>query len=217
MYTVVDAFFAQIKFCFTRHWVDQQRRYILNKNAINQALQCTRKKPLIDWLIRNRWWLRRQANSNFDSNYGLKISRTKQPSERSSRWANKQRLTRIEWISAGSIWLTCELELHVVCGTLLVDVKQAILSDGACYCPTKTIIFDGVPGGPSTGLWTTVWLKISALKRTSSLLGTPKSGSASGNPTICFHFWSNGMERDGMFDVTLGSTMASTDKLLPPR
>ena len=61
---------------FMHCWVNQRLRYILSKNAVNQALQCTRKKPLTDWLIRNQWWLRRQTNSNLDSNQGLRISRT---------------------------------------------------------------------------------------------------------------------------------------------
>ena len=61
---------------FMRCWVNQRLRCIFNKNAVNQALQCTRKKLLIVWLIRNQWRLRRQTNLNLDSNQRLRISRT---------------------------------------------------------------------------------------------------------------------------------------------
>ena len=83
--------------------------------------------------------------------------------------------------------------------------------------PKQVFIFNGVPEGPRTGPRITAWLKMSALKRMSMLLGTLKSESASGKPTRCLHVLLNKTERDGMFDGTLGSTMASTGKLLPPQ
>ena len=49
----------------------------------------------------------------------------------------------------------------------------------------------------------------------STLLGTLKLESANSKSTRCLHFSLNGMERDGMSDVTLGSTMASMGRLLP--
>ena len=45
---------------------------------------------------------------------------------------------------------------------------------------------------------------MSAPKRMSTLLGNPKSKSASGKSMRCFHFLLIGMEHDGMSDVTLG-------------
>ena len=73
---VVRALYAQIQECFcVVEWINDLDIFRI-KNAVNQALQCTRKKPLINWLIRNRWRLRRQTNSNLDWNQGLRISRT---------------------------------------------------------------------------------------------------------------------------------------------
>ena len=116
---------------FTR-WVDQRRRYtctcIFQINAVNQAFQCARKKPLIDWLIRNQWWLRQQANSSLysmNSNHGLSIShRNNQINDRVGEWTNEGG-AKIEWSIYWQQTILCEPAL--VCGALLIDVKQAIL------------------------------------------------------------------------------------------
>ena len=100
-----------------RHWLDQRRRYISNWKAVNHSLQCTRKKPLINWVIHDRWQLRWQANSNLDSNHGLRI---KWPNERSSRWMNKRRLSK-DWVSL--CWKQTTYGLELVHCTLLINVK----------------------------------------------------------------------------------------------
>ena len=90
----------------------------------SQPSSSMHKKPLIDWLIYNQW-LRRQANSNLDSNHGLRISRINdRMNNRAAKRTNEDWL-KIEWVSAGSKRLIWELEL--VNGTLLIDVKQTKL------------------------------------------------------------------------------------------
>ena len=82
--TVFILFTYSLCSCFIRsnkivlcviEWINDGEVFRI-KSAVNQALQCTRKKPLIDWLIRNWWQLRRQANSSLDSNHGLRMSCT---------------------------------------------------------------------------------------------------------------------------------------------
>ena len=143
---------------FMRHWVNQRLRYISNKNAVNQALQCTRKKPLIDWLIRNRCWLWRQANSHLDSNYGLRISRT---NKWMNDWADERTnkdWVKIERVSAGwqqttqiwtrvSSWYTlnwCQTNrtsqtIRIGKGTLLPPLRfnSSYPPDNPCTCPMK--------------------------------------------------------------------------------
>ena len=101
-------------------WINDRDIFRI-KNAVNQALQCTKKNPLIDWLIRNWWQLRQQANSNLYSNQGPRISQT-------NGLINNQvdeQTNELSEDSTGRKRLICDLEL--VCGTFLIDVKEAIL------------------------------------------------------------------------------------------
>ena len=117
--------FAQIRFVLlVVKWINNEDIFWV-KNAVNQAFQCTRKKPSIDWLIRNWWRLWQQRNSNLDSNHGLRISHTNDQMNNQVGEQTNEGWVKIEWVSAGSKRLICELEL--VGGTLLIDIKQAML------------------------------------------------------------------------------------------
>ena len=108
--------FIQVRFCLhVIEWINNRDIFQI-KNAVNQALQHTRKKPLIEWLIRNRWWLHRQANLNLDSNHGLGISCTNdhmndQLGERTNEgwvkieWSLCRQQTTNMWTSV-SLWYT---------------------------------------------------------------------------------------------------------------
>ena len=87
-----------------------------DKEALNQTLQYMRKKSLIDWHVNNWWRLWWQANSNLDSNDGLRISCTNdQMNNQDEDWV------KFEWVSFGRKWLIYELEL--VRGTILINVN----------------------------------------------------------------------------------------------
>ena len=85
--------FVHIRSLFMHCRVDQRQIYISNlKTKCSQSSSSIHEKLLMEWLIHNWQWLQWQANSNLDSNDGLRIGHT-------NDWmnnqvcANKQRLS----------------------------------------------------------------------------------------------------------------------------
>ena len=105
-------------------------------------------------------------------------------------------------------------QMHTCCVTLVSTFEPG----GRCVPiqkqthyvePNAVLIAEGDPEGPNNRSWSTVCENTSALRRMSTLPGTPNSGSVHVRLDRCFHSLSNATKHDGMFDMILRNTNTS--------